>query len=55
MPAESIHMALFMIKVSVGPHCGHPDVFDRLCHLTRAGVSKALNIINLSDVFAGMS
>ncbi|TVU11853.1 hypothetical protein EJB05_45462 [Eragrostis curvula] len=35
-------------------HYGHPDVFDRLFHLTRGGVSKASKIINLSeDVYAG--
>ncbi|KAL0459295.1 UNVERIFIED_CONTAM: Callose synthase 3, partial [Sesamum latifolium] len=34
-------------------HYGHPDVFDRLFHLTRGGVSKASKIINLSeDIFA---
>lgn len=37
-------------------HYGHPDIFDRLFHLTRGGVSKASKIINLSeDIFAGMS
>lgn len=36
-------------------HYGHPDVFDRLFHLTRGGVSKASKVINLSeDIFAGM-
>ena len=36
-------------------HYGHPDVFDKLFHLTRGGVSKASNIINLSgDIFAGI-
>ena len=35
-------------------HYGHPDIFDRLFHLTRGGVSKASKIINLSeDIFAG--
>jgi len=35
-------------------HYGHPDVFDRLFHVTRGGVSKASKIINLSeDIFAG--
>nr|GMD62233.1 callose synthase 2-like [Ipomoea batatas] len=35
-------------------HYGHPDVFDRLFHLTRGGVSKASSVINLSeDIFAG--
>nr|GEV80223.1 callose synthase 3 [Tanacetum cinerariifolium] len=37
-------------------HYGHPDVFDKLFHLTRGGVSKASNILNLSgDVFAGFN
>ncbi|XP_010234098.1 putative callose synthase 8 isoform X4 [Brachypodium distachyon] len=35
-------------------HYGHPDIFDRMFHLTRGGVSKASKTINLSeDVFAG--
>lgn len=35
-------------------HYGHPDVFDRIFHLTRGGVSKASKVINLSeDIFAG--
>ncbi|KAM1139434.1 hypothetical protein EV1_039198 [Malus domestica] len=37
-------------------HYGHPDVFDRLFHLTRGGVSKASQVINLSeDIFAGFN
>ncbi|XP_078161046.1 callose synthase 3-like [Carex rostrata] len=37
-------------------HYGHPDVFDRLFHLTRGGISKASKIINLSeDIFAGFN
>ncbi|KAJ3706849.1 hypothetical protein LUZ61_010554 [Rhynchospora tenuis] len=37
-------------------HYGHPDVFDRVFHLTRGGVSKASRIINLSeDIFAGFN
>lgn len=36
-------------------HYGHPDVFDRLFHLTRGGISKASKVMNLSeDIFAGM-
>ncbi|KAE8796467.1 hypothetical protein D1007_28600 [Hordeum vulgare] len=35
-------------------HYGHPDIFDRLFHLTRGGVSKASRVINLhGDIFAG--
>jgi callose synthase len=35
-------------------HYGHPDVFDRLFHITRGGMSKASRVINLSeDIFAG--
>ncbi|GFQ05755.1 putative callose synthase 8 [Phtheirospermum japonicum] len=37
-------------------HYGHPDVFDRIFHLTRGGISKASKTINLSeDVFAGFN
>ncbi|CAN7096971.1 unnamed protein product [Brassica rapa subsp. narinosa] len=35
-------------------HYGHPDIFDRIFHITRGGISKASKIINLSeDIFAG--
>ncbi|KAK7256070.1 hypothetical protein RIF29_29503 [Crotalaria pallida] len=35
-------------------HYGHPDIFDRLFHITRGGISKASKVINLSeDIFAG--
>lgn len=37
-------------------HYGHPDIFDRIFHLTRGGISKASRIINLSeDIFAGFN
>ncbi|KAK4781006.1 hypothetical protein SAY87_017112 [Trapa incisa] len=37
-------------------HYGHPDVFDRLFHVTRGGISKASRGINLSeDIFAGFN
>ncbi|CAI5957562.1 unnamed protein product [Closterium sp. NIES-64] len=37
-------------------HYGHPDVFDRLFHITRGGVSKASRGINLSeDIYAGIN
>jgi len=35
-------------------HYGHPDIFDKLFHITRGGLSKASKGINLSeDIFAG--
>ncbi|GLT65763.1 hypothetical protein SLA2020_381760 [Shorea laevis] len=35
-------------------HYGHPDIFDRIFHITRGGISKASKVINLSeDIFAG--
>ncbi|CAK9176440.1 unnamed protein product [Ilex paraguariensis] len=35
-------------------HYGHPDIFDRIFHITRGGISKASRIINLSeDIFSG--
>ena len=44
----------FLYLCRVRFHYGHPDVFDRLFHLTRGGVSKASKVINLSeDIFAG--
>ncbi|XP_071706076.1 callose synthase 5-like isoform X3 [Rutidosis leptorrhynchoides] len=37
-------------------HYGHPDVFDRIFHITRGGISKASKGINLSeDIFAGFN
>ncbi|KAL0362554.1 UNVERIFIED_CONTAM: putative callose synthase 8, partial [Sesamum calycinum] len=37
-------------------HYGHPDLFDRIFHLTRGGISKASKTINLSeDVYAGFN
>ncbi|MCO5597148.1 hypothetical protein L7F22_051223 [Adiantum nelumboides] len=42
--------------LKVRMHYGHPDVFDRLFHLTRGGISKASKIINVSeDIFAGFN
>lgn len=36
-------------------HYGHPDVFDRVFHITRGGISKASRVINISeDIYAGM-
>lgn len=35
-------------------HYGHPDVFDRIFHITRGGISKASKVINISeDIYAG--
>ncbi|KAL7142002.1 hypothetical protein ABFS83_08G093200 [Erythranthe nasuta] len=37
-------------------HYGHPDVFDRIFHVTRGGISKSSRGINLSeDIFAGFN
>ncbi|CAJ1964370.1 unnamed protein product [Sphenostylis stenocarpa] len=37
-------------------HYGHPDIFDRIFHITRGGISKASKVINLSeDIFAGFN
>ncbi|KAL2461368.1 Callose synthase 2 [Abeliophyllum distichum] len=52
----TIGQRLLANPLKVRFHYGHPDVFDRLFHLTRGGVSKASNIINLSeDIFAGFN
>lgn len=35
-------------------HYGHPDIFDRIFHITRGGISKASRVINISeDIYAG--
>lgn len=48
-------MLILLLSSRVRFHYGHPDVFDRLFHVTRGGVSKASKVINLSeDIFAGM-
>ncbi|XP_048538429.1 putative callose synthase 6 isoform X4 [Triticum urartu] len=37
-------------------HYGHPDIFDRIFHITRGGISKASKTINLShDIFSGFN
>ncbi|XP_024386165.1 callose synthase 9 isoform X3 [Physcomitrium patens] len=42
--------------LKVRMHYGHPDVFDRIFHITRGGISKASKQINLSeDIFAGFN
>ncbi|KAG8646373.1 callose synthase 1 isoform X1 [Manihot esculenta] len=52
----TIGQRLLANPLKVRFHYGHPDVFDRLFHLTRGGVSKASKVINLSeDIFAGFS
>ena len=54
MMLNFLHTSVFF-SYRVRFHYGHPDVFDRLFHLTRGGVSKASKVINLSeDIFAGL-
>ncbi|RDY03244.1 Callose synthase 7, partial [Mucuna pruriens] len=37
-------------------HYGHSDIFDRIFHITRGGISKASKVINLSeDIYAGFN
>lgn len=37
-------------------HYGHPDVFDRVFHITRGGISKASRVINISeDIYSGIA
>ncbi|PKI66617.1 hypothetical protein CRG98_012959 [Punica granatum] len=41
--------------LKVRMHYGHPDVFDRVFHITRGGISKASRVINISeDIYAEM-
>ncbi|KAK9058187.1 hypothetical protein SSX86_023027 [Deinandra increscens subsp. villosa] len=52
----TIGQRLLANPLKVRFHYGHPDVFERLFHLTRGGVSKASKIVNLSeDIFAGFN
>ncbi|CAI9103237.1 OLC1v1001686C1 [Oldenlandia corymbosa var. corymbosa] len=52
----TIGQRLLANPLKVRFHYGHPDVFDRLFHLTRGGVSKASKTVNLSeDIFAGFN
>ncbi|CAA0815270.1 Callose synthase 9 [Striga hermonthica] len=42
--------------LKVRMHYGHPDVFDRVFHITRGGISKASRVINISeDIFSGFN
>ncbi|KAH9720649.1 callose synthase 10 [Citrus sinensis] len=44
------------IQTRVRMHYGHPDVFDRIFHITRGGISKASRVINISeDIYAGFN
>ncbi|KAK9941339.1 hypothetical protein M0R45_017945 [Rubus argutus] len=52
----TIGQRLLANPLKVRFHYGHPDVFDRLFHLSRGGISKASKVINLSeDIFAGFN
>lgn len=52
MSSVIFNFYIFICRVRF--HYGHPDLFDRVFHLTRGGISKASKTINLSeDVFAG--
>ncbi|KAJ4775037.1 GLUCAN SYNTHASE-LIKE 8 family protein [Rhynchospora pubera] len=45
---------LAFLKVRM--HYGHPDVFDRIFHITRGGISKASRVINISeDIYSGFN
>ncbi|KAG5005559.1 hypothetical protein JHK86_029698 [Glycine max] len=42
--------------LKVRMHYGHPDVFDRIFHVTRGGISKASRVINISeDIYSGFN
>ncbi|XP_030967643.1 callose synthase 2-like [Quercus lobata] len=52
----TIGQRLLASPLKVRFHYGHPDVFDRLFHIPRGGISKASKGINLSeDIFAGFN
>ncbi|KAK3005726.1 hypothetical protein RJ639_016711 [Escallonia herrerae] len=42
--------------LKVRMHYGHPDIFDRIFHISRGGISKASRVINISeDIYAGFN
>ncbi|XP_047316862.1 callose synthase 10 [Impatiens glandulifera] len=42
--------------LKVRMHYGHPDVFDRIFHISRGGISKSSRVINISeDIYAGFN
>jgi hypothetical protein len=48
------HFVCWENSCRVRMHYGHPDVFDRIFHITRGGISKASRVINISeDIYAG--
>ncbi|KAK6228766.1 hypothetical protein SCA6_001106 [Theobroma cacao] len=52
----TIGQGLLASPLRVRFHYGHPDIFDRILHITRGGISKASKTINLSeDIFAGFN
>lgn len=49
-----LFLKIVLVGFRVRFHYGHPDVFDRIFHITRGGISKSSVGINLSeDIFAG--
>lgn len=56
MRSHFLHKGFEFISLlcRVRMHYGHPDVFDRVFHITRGGISKASRVINISeDIYAG--
>ncbi|KAG7551365.1 1-3-beta-glucan synthase subunit FKS1-like domain-1 [Arabidopsis thaliana x Arabidopsis arenosa] len=52
----TIGQRVFASPLKVRFHYGHPDVFDKIFHITRGGISKASCGINLSeDIFGGFN
>ncbi|EOY20140.1 Glucan synthase-like 7 [Theobroma cacao] len=51
-PSQDIVIKVLEVRF----HYGHPDIFDRILHITRGGISKASKTINFSeDIFAGFN
>ncbi|KAF5802844.1 putative 1,3-beta-glucan synthase [Helianthus annuus] len=47
---------LLSSELGVRMHYGHHDVFDRIFHISRGGISKASRVINISeDIYAGFN
>nr|XP_023877707.1 callose synthase 7-like [Quercus suber] len=52
----TIRQRILANPLKVRFHYGHPDIFDRIFHITRGGISKASKIINLNEnISAGLN
>ncbi|KAH9706027.1 callose synthase 7 [Citrus sinensis] len=52
----TISQRILVNPLRVRFYYGHPDIFDRIFHITRGGIGKASRVINYgADIYAGMN